>query len=265
MIWKKTFTTSCNFPDLRYWLKVGFIAHSIPVFLSIQPYQGEKMTRQPISVALVEDDPAVRQRFKASIEKQPQLTWVGEAASVRDGKALLGDNCPRVLLVDLGLPDGSGLEVITEAARHCPATEVMVVSMFGDEGHVIQAIEAGASGYLLKDMDDASLAEHIIQLVDGGSPMSPMIARHLLKKMQQPEEPEKAQASDVSLTKRELQLLKLLARGYTYREVADELSVSSHTVNSHIKNLYRKLSVKTKNEAVFAATREGLLDMRNLD
>lgn len=224
------------------------------------------MTRQPISVALVEDDPSVRQRFQASISKQAELQWIGEAASVKEGKQLLADNCPRVLLVDLGLPDGSGLEVILEAAQSCPATEVMVVSMFGDEGHVIQAIEAGASGYLLKDMDDTSLAEHIIQLVDGGSPMSPMIARHLLKKMQQDhEQPAPATTSGIALTKRELQLLKLLARGYTYREVADDLSVSSHTVNSHIKNLYRKLSVKTKNEAVFAATRQGLLDMRHLD
>ena len=223
------------------------------------------MTRQPISVALVEDDPAVRQRFKNSIASQQELQWVGEACSVKEGKQLVSDTCPRVLLVDLGLPDGSGLEVIADAACNSPATEIMVVSMFGDEGHVIQAIEAGASGYILKDTDDTSLAEHIIQLVDGGSPMSPMIARHLLKKMQQRPELEKSQASETLLTKREMQLLKLLARGYTYKEVADELSVSSHTVNSHIKNLYRKLSVKTKNEAVFAATRQGLLNMRSLD
>lgn len=223
------------------------------------------MSRQPISVALVEDDPAVRQRFKATIENHPELAWAGEAASVQESRDLLDDNYPRVLLVDLGLPDGSGLEVIQEASQQSPATEVMVVSMFGDEGHVIMAIEAGASGYLLKDMDDASLAGHIIQLVDGGSPMSPMIARHLLKKMQPAQEPNNDSAPQTSLTKRENQLLKLLARGYTYREVAEELSVSSHTVNSHIKNLYRKLSVKTKNEAVYAATRQGILDMRDLD
>ncbi|SFC05524.1 two component transcriptional regulator, LuxR family [Marinospirillum celere] len=223
------------------------------------------MSRQAISVALIEDDPAVRQRFKNSIEKHPELSWAGEAAGVKESRILLEDNYPRVLLVDLGLPDGSGLEVIQETTQLSPTTEIMVVSMFGDEGHVIQAIEAGASGYILKDTDDQSLAEHIIQLVDGGSPMSPMIARHLLKKMQQPLEPEQAKVTGVALTKREMQLLKLLARGYTYREVAEELSVSSHTVNSHIKNLYRKLSVKTKNEAVFAATRQGLLDMRHLD
>ncbi|WP_114417794.1 response regulator [Marinospirillum perlucidum] len=222
------------------------------------------MTRHPITVALVEDNPAVRQRFQASIENQPELIWMGAAGSVDEGKKLLLETCPRVLLVDLGLPDGSGLEVIQEAARSCPATEVLVISMFGDEGHVIQAIEAGASGYLLKDSEDASLVEHIVQVVDGGSPMSPMIARHLLKKMQQDAGLGKPEP-EIALTKRELQLLKLLARGYTYREVAEDLSVSSHTVNSHIKNLYRKLSVKTKNEAVFAATRHGLLDMRNLD
>lgn len=227
------------------------------------------MTREKISVALVDDDPAVRQRFKTSIEKHPDLFWLGEATCVREGKALALDTCPRVLLVDLGLPDGSGMEIIQEISQKQPNTEIMVVSMFGDEGHVVQAIEAGASGYILKDTDDLSLAEHIIQLCDGGSPMSPMIARHLLKRMQATEAYSKKNLDNsseaASLTRREMQLLKLLARGYTYREVAEDLNVSSHTVNSHIKNLYRKLSVKTKNEAVFAATRQGLLDMHELD
>lgn len=227
------------------------------------------MTREKISVALVDDDPAVRQRFKTSIEKHPDLFWLGEASCVRSGKALALSSSPRVLLVDLGLPDGSGMEIIQEISQKQPNTEIMVVSMFGDEGHVVQAIEAGASGYILKDTDDLSLAEHIIQLCDGGSPMSPMIARHLLKRMQATEAYSKKNLDDsseaASLTRREMQLLKLLARGYTYREVAEDLNVSSHTVNSHIKNLYRKLSVKTKNEAVFAATRQGLLDMRALD
>ena len=227
------------------------------------------MKREKITVALVDDDPAVRLRFKASIEKHPGLHWLGEATCVREGKALALNTCPRVLLVDLGLPDGSGMEIIQEISQKQPNTEIMVVSMFGDEGHVVQAIEAGASGYILKDTDDLSLAEHIIQLCDGGSPMSPMIARHLLKRMQTTEANNKKKLDDLSaaasLTRREMQLLKLLARGYTYREVAEDLNVSSHTVNSHIKNLYRKLSVKTKNEAVFAATRQGLLDMHELD
>ncbi len=227
------------------------------------------MTLEKISVALVDDDPAVRQRFKASIEKNPNLQWLGEATCVSEGKALAINTQPRVLLVDLGLPDGSGLEIIQEVSQNQPATEIMVVSMFGDEGHVIQAIEAGASGYILKDTDDLELAEHIIQLCDGGSPMSPMIARHLLKRMQTTEANNKKKLDDLSaaasLTRREMQLLKLLARGYTYREVAEDLNVSSHTVNSHIKNLYRKLSVKTKNEAVFTATRQGIIDMHELE
>lgn len=225
------------------------------------------MVRERISVALVDDDPSVRQRFKASIEKHPDLIWLGEAGSVREGKALALNTNPRVLLVDLGLPDGSGIEIIQEVSQKQPTIEIMVVSMFGDEGHVINAIEAGASGYILKDTDDLSLAEHIIQLCDGGSPMSPLIARHLLKRMQSSETSLKQimNSEAVALTPRELELLKLLARGYTYREVAEDLNVSSHTVNSHIKNLYRKLSVKSKNEAIYTATQHGILDMRELN
>lgn len=121
------------------------------------------MARERISVALVDDDPAVRQRFKASIEKHPDLLWLGEATCVREGKALALSTSPRVLLVDLGLPDGSGMEIIQAVSQKQPNTEIMVVSMFGDEGHVVQAIEAGASGYILKDTDDLGLERRIQQ------------------------------------------------------------------------------------------------------
>lgn len=227
------------------------------------------MNKEAISVVLVEDNPSIRERFEATIKQHPDLMWIGDADSVSSGKQLVLEKRPRVLLVDLGLPDGSGLEIIAEVSQKLPETEIMVVSMFGDEGHVIQAIEAGASSYILKDTDATGVAEHIIQLCEGGSPMSPMIARHLLKRMQGGNSASKPSVAEPQgnnvLTPREMQLLKLLTRGYTYREVARDLEVSSHTVNSHIKNLYRKLSVNTKNEAVFTATRQGLLDMRSLD
>lgn len=161
------------------------------------------MVREKISVALVDDDPAVRQRFKASIEKHPDLLWLGEATCVREGKALALSTSPRVLLVDLGLPDGSGMEIIQEVSQKQPNTEIMVVSMFGDEGHVVQAIEAGASGYILKDTDDLGLEWKVDDLPDFPN-MTPQDALNLQRIVQETlvNAVKHAKASKVSLIAR---------------------------------------------------------------
>lgn len=161
------------------------------------------MVRERISVALVDDDTAVRQRFKASIEKHPDLLWLGEATCVRAGKALALSTSPRVLLVDLGLPDGSGMEIIQAVSQKQPNTEIMVVSMFGDEGHVVQAIEAGASGYILKDTDDLGLEWKVDDLPDFPN-MTPQDALNLQRIVQETlvNAVKHAKASKVSLIAR---------------------------------------------------------------
>jgi DNA-binding NarL/FixJ family response regulator len=247
------------------------------------------MSSTPITVALVEDEPDTFARLCAALAKddriqllhatnaaKPMLTWLVEQ---------MGHSAPDVLLVDLGLPDQSGLEVIRLCKAMKPKTEIMVVTMFGDEANMIRAFEAGASGYLLKDGDESELAEHVRTLDAGGSPMSPIIARQLLSRMgsgsgsaaksiQQglPATTAAPAFSDIQpikqsrsmldrlLTDREETVLQLLSRGYSYGELAKEMGVTINTIQSHIRGLYSKLEVHSKSEAIFEARQMGLLE-----
>lgn len=223
----------------------------------------------PITVALVEDDAGVRDRFTRAIAAAPSLRFAFGAATAGELLAWFADNAVDVLLVDLGLPDCSGLEVIRRCSRMQPACASMVITMFGDEHNMLQAFEAGARGYLLKDGTEADLASHVQSLHAGGSPMSPIIARRLLSRwkadatarqvaarpapiVRQPGMPE-------ALSRRESQVLDLVARGFTYPEIAVQMGVSVTTVQTHVRNIYGKLDVHNRTEAVFEARQVGLL------
>jgi DNA-binding NarL/FixJ family response regulator len=221
-----------------------------------------------IRVFVVEDDPETRQRIIAVITADPRTTLAASAGTGQDAVRNLVHAHPDVLLVDLGLPDISGLEVIRQGARLLPDTDIMVITMFGDEAHVLASIESGATGYLLKDCPDTELIDHIVELRAGGSPINPIIARRLLTRMRA--EPkgtartsERADAEASLLTARETEVLQLIAKGFTYAEVAKSLAISLHTVTSHIKNAYRKLAVSSGPAAVARATALGLLQTPN--
>jgi len=219
-------------------------------------------TRTPISVALVEDDPAMRDTFERVIGAEPSLRFGFGASSGQELLAWFANNAVDVLLVDLGLPDLSGLEVIRRCRDMQPACAMMVLTIFGDESHMVRAFEAGASGYLLKDGTEADLATHIRSLHAGGSPMSPTIARQLLVRWQaRPAAPQASPAAGLglSLSPRESEVLSLIARGFTYAEVADRMEILLSTVQSHVRNIYGKLDVHNKSEAVFEARQLGLL------
>lgn len=213
-----------------------------------------------VTLALVEDDPGTRARLLRALASAPALRVVFEADTARAMTQWLDTHAPDVLLVDLGLPDAPGLEVI----RHCravrPATEIMVITLFGDEAHMIAAFEAGARGYLLKDGTEDELARHVLDLRAGGSPITPVIARRLLQRLApQPAVAGRAAAASVALTEREREILQVLSRGYTYAEAAQLLEVAPSTVQTHVKAIYSKLAVRSKTEAVFEARQLGLL------
>jgi DNA-binding NarL/FixJ family response regulator len=221
------------------------------------------MSSSPIAVALVEDEAEVRERFVQAIGANPQLRLLQACSTARDMQRWLDENPVDVLLVDLGLPDLPGLEVIRHARRVRPACSVMVISAYADAAHMVQAFEAGACGYLVKDGTQDELARHVMDLQAGGSPMSPIIARQLLARWQtlapRPARPRAPAAID-ALSPREMDVLRLVARGCSYQETGACLGITTTTVQAHVRNLYGKLDVHSKTEAVYEARQLGLLD-----
>lgn len=216
-----------------------------------------------LSVAVVEDDAKFRQAFQHAIESSADLRLAGAAPDGASGLALLKATRPDVLLVDLGLPDIDGIELIRWCDTQLPECDVMVVTVFGDEQHVISSLEAGATGYLLKDTLPEDLVEQIRTLHAGGSPISPVIARQLLARLapaSATHSPAHSVAPDAPvLSERELAVLTMATKGFTYDEIAQMMRVSKHTVMTYVKRSYRKLQVNSKSEAVYEARKLGLL------
>ncbi len=213
------------------------------------------------SILLVEDDEPTRKRLSDVIDNHPELHLIGAAATYAEAHRMLLAAPPRVLLTDIGLPDGSGIELIETIAKQNLATEAMVITVFGDEQHVFNAIEAGATGYLLKESDAEAVAAAILQLLAGGSPISPAIARHVLRRLTPATDDKQPSAVKSRLTEREHEVLSLLAKGLSYAEVAEGLDMSPGTVTTHVKHIYRKLAVRSRGEAVFEAMQQGLLNI----
>ena len=210
-----------------------------------------------IEVVIVEDDAKFRGAFAQLIEATIDMDLIGTAASLAQGLDLVRRRMPDVLLVDLDLPDGSGLDLIRHVAERSDTCDIMVITVFGDERHVIESIEAGASGYLLKDSLPEDFVAQIRVLHAGGSPISPVIARQLLARFVTPAAPK---APDVpELSEREHSVLSLVTKGFSYQEIAGLLRVSPHTVLTYVKRIYRKLQVGSKTEAVYEARKLGLV------
>ena len=219
-------------------------------------------------VLIVEDDSAFRARYMAMLANDASFDVVASVGTGSEGLAMLDLRQPDILLVDLGLPDISGIEVIRHATQTLPKCECMVVTVFGDEEHVLASIEAGASGYLLKDASEESFLAGIRELMNGGSPISPIIARRLLKRFHaEPLSPAisvdapdaDGDLTDVALSDREREILLLASKGFNYPEMGKLMGISPHTVTSHVKKIYRKLAVHSRGEAVFEANRMGLI------
>lgn len=217
------------------------------------------------SVLIVEDIPEFQQRFAEAIRMDAGLCLLGVAGTGAEAMDCLAQQAPDVMLVDLGLPDMSGIELIRHVARHLPGTESLVVTMFGDDSNVLSSIEAGATGYLLKDSLPESIAACIHELRAGGSPISPSIARRVLTRYRGASPNGNAAPAAVAagaeplLTERETEILRQVAKGMSFAEIGDILTISQHTVVTHVKKIYRKLAVHSRGEAVFEANQMGLL------
>lgn len=217
-----------------------------------------------IKIALVEDNLPCQQRFVTALERATDIQVVACFVDGSSALTWLERNSVDVLLCDLGLPDIPGLAVISYCAQKHLKTDIMVVSMFEDDDHVIQALEAGATGYLLKDSLGDEIVQRVRELWQGGAPMSPPIARRVLKKFRQIELPQpKATQTNatesVKLSPKELATLQYVAKGFSYAEIAKIENITVNTVQTFIKRIYVKLSVHSRSEAVYEAQAMGLL------
>jgi len=205
-------------------------------------------------VVIVEDDERILEHLANAVNGHKQLCLHAVASSVQEARVALASH-PRVVLIDLGLPDGSGVDLISEFYDSTGKTEFMVITVFGDAEHIISALEAGATGYLTKETPMHKIAPAIMDLINGGAPISPAIARKMLARFQ----PVNVPGNEVSLTNRENEVLLLLARGFNHSETAAMLKISYHTLISHVKHIYKKLAVNSRAEAIHEATQLGLI------
>lgn len=211
-----------------------------------------------IRVAIIEDDPTMRGLLCDAVADCDDMTLTQTADNVSIATGMIEAGGYDVLLCDLGLPDGNGVNLIRQEASTGRGTDILVITIFANQNKVLDAVRAGARGYLLKDERIEDCMEAIRNIRRGGSPISPIIARQLLGQIK-PEGTDKPLPLASPLSEREYEVLNLLARGFSNAECADILTVSSNTIGTHVKNIYRKLEVNSRAEALFEASSQGLL------
>jgi DNA-binding NarL/FixJ family response regulator len=208
-----------------------------------------------MKLAIVEDDPLLRDNLRLLLGGETGITVSGAYASGEDALKSMKKSMPEVILCDLGLPGMSGVEFIQKIKAEAPSLEIMAHTVFDDRENVFSALKAGASGYILKGCRPREIIEAIYELYKGGSPMSPKIARKVIHEFQDAE----ASDDDHFLSQREKSILKCVEQGMTYKEIAADQSISSHTVHSHIKRIYEKLHSKDRIEALVKARKGGYI------
>lgn len=222
----------------------------------------DSATPSACRILLLEDDAPVRERLARIISRWPGGTLIAACATLADATAVIRDNPIDLLITDLNLPDGHGVQAIRLLRTAYPNAEVMVISVLADDRNVIEAIEAGATGYLLKDSDPIDIVDAITELLAGRSPISSAIASTIVRRLSgRKSKPESIpeQTDEQRLTPREMDILWGIAKGFTYGELAERLEISKNTVPVHIKNIYRKLQTNNRSEAVYEASRRGLI------
>ena len=229
--------------------------HAVPIwpdFLDSEP-------GRQVRVILVDDDPHIRRVIAGELCSDLRIDLVGQAHCARSGKRLISNSEFDVMLVDLHLGNGSGFELIEHMKHVRSHAEAIVVSVMDDEQRAIRAFELGATGYLVKSTWFGSFPQAVLQVCHGGASIAPNLARRLLQRFSTASAPAAAPERGAALSTRESEVLREIARGYTNQDIAERLSLSVQTVNTHVRNVYRKLEVRSRAHAVAQATRQRLI------
>jgi DNA-binding NarL/FixJ family response regulator len=220
-----------------------------------------------IKVMICEDQPQILKNQLKILQDSPEVEVIGTALSGESALQLLETKQPDVLLQDLGLPRISGIDVTREVKRRWPAVEVLIFTIFDEEEKVIEAVKAGASGYLLKGASSGKIVEAIREVRAGGSVIQPNLARRLLRHFHVPETAAapapgyREEPPTRPLTEREIEILRLIAKGLSNNEAAGVLGLSRATVRTHLEHIYDKLEVTNRVEAVTEGLRKGLIEV----
>ncbi len=208
-----------------------------------------------IRILVVDDHPLFRQGVMRTLDEEPGMTVVGEADSAAGAIEAARDTLPDIVMLDLKLPDGSGLEVVSALQEQCPYSKVVVLTVVEDDDALLESLKLGARGYLLKGIAGHDLVRAVRAVATGETYVTPSMAGRLLKEMSQP--PGKGGPYAVGdLTEREGKILELVADGLTNREIADRLFLSEKTVKHYITNILQKLQVRNRVEAALLATKK---------
>ena len=208
------------------------------------------MNPETIHIAIVEDDNDIRQTLTLILDGSRGFSCKYAFPDGESALASIGNLPVDVVLMDIDLPGKSGIEVTRQLKQECPKVDFIMLTVQSDDDSIFESLCAGASGYLLKDTDPVDLLVHIKEVYDGGSPMSSQIARRIINSFRIIRNP---------LSDRETEVLKMLSQGMNYKEVADLLFLSPHTIKTHIKNIYSKLHVKNRAEAIYTAIKQKLI------
>lgn len=209
-----------------------------------------------LKAAIIEDQREIREGLSLLIDATEGFRCTGSYGSMEDALAAIGGELPDVVLVDIGLPGMSGIEGIGVLKKRFPALQILMLTVYDDDDRIFQALCAGATGYLLKKTPPARLLDSLREAVEGGSPMSPEVARKVVTLFRDIRPPRRA---DHDLTPHEVRVLGMLVEGHNYKTAAAELGVSVNTVAFHVKHIYEKLQVHSKSEAVARALKNGLV------
>jgi DNA-binding NarL/FixJ family response regulator len=210
------------------------------------------------TILLLEDLPEIRAWMRKLVLQVFPGATISESARVHDAVELCGAVKFDLALIDLGLPDGSGVDVVTKLRDVQPDAQSVVVTIHDDDEHLFPALQAGAYGYILKEQSRELITEQLQRISQGEPPLSPSIARKVIKYFAEQNKPQVNQLPDVQLTERESEVLLRVAKGFTLPEIGVQLGLSRHTIADYVKQIYRKLNVSSRAEAALEAQRLGL-------
>ncbi len=213
----------------------------------------------PIRILLADDHRIVRQGLRRILEENSRMEVAGEASDGREAVQMALDKVPDVIIMDVAMPHLGGMEAIRQISKRLPAAKVLVLSMYSDESYVVQMLEAGAKGYLLKDSADTDLVEAVLAVSNGKSFFSPLISKILLDEYVRQLQEKGISDRYELLTEREREILQLIAEGQTSREIAELLNLSTSTVDTHRGHIMEKLDLHNPYEVVLYAVRKGLI------